>query len=170
MINLKKNSTRAIFLDRDGVINQNRDNYVKSIDEFILLPDVPKAINLLNQRGYKIIIITNQSAINRGIITEHQLSQIHEYMLNILRSHECRIHRIYYCPHRPDENCQCRKPQSGLIKKAIEDFNINVKDSWLIGDSDSDIQAAKELNLKSIKIERNGDLMLAAKIIADQSY
>jgi len=158
---------RFVFLDRDGVININRDDYVKSIDEFIFLPHAINAIKKLNDLGFKIIIITNQSVINRGIMSENELKKIHFYMINELNKHDCKIEKIYFCPHRPDENCSCRKPNLGLMKKALSDFYIDISKSWLIGDSTSDIELANNVDLKSIKIERNGNLMNAVKEIEE---
>jgi len=89
-------------LDRDGVINQNKDDYVKNIKEFIFLPNSVEAIKKLNQIGFSIIIITNQSVVNRGIITENMLEKIHEYMIEKIESQDGKITKIYYCPHRPD--------------------------------------------------------------------
>lgn len=166
---MEGNVVKAVFLDRDGVINKNRDDYVKSIEEFILLPNVPKAIKLLNKLDYKVIVITNQSVVNRGIISESELEKIHDHMLQILKLKNCIIEKIYYCPHRPDENCSCRKPKSGLFKKALEDFKINITESWFISDADSDRTAATDVQLKFIKIERNGNLLKAVKIIEQKS-
>jgi histidinol-phosphate phosphatase family protein len=157
--------TSFIFLDRDGVINKNRDDYVKSIDEFVFLPNVISAIKKLINLKFKIIIITNQSAINRGLISEKELQIIHSHMLNELSKSKCKIEKIYFCPHKPDENCDCRKPKTGMIKNALSDFCIDISKSWLIGDSNSDIEVAKKFGLKSIKIERNGDLLQAVKKI-----
>ena len=169
MIKNSIHMSRFIFLDRDGVININRDDYVKSIDEFIFLPNAINAIKKLNNLGFKIIIITNQSLINRGIISENELKEIHLHMLNKLKKHDCKIEKIYFCPHRPDENCSCRKPNTGLIKKAISEHFIDISKSWLIGDSNSDIELANNTGLKSIKIERNGNLMNAVTEIEENT-
>lgn len=158
---------KAVFLDRDGVINKNRDDYVKSIDEFVFLPNVAEAIRILNKMNYLIIIITNQSAINRKIISKADLENIHNYMLENLENTGCRISKIYVCPHKPDENCECRKPKSGLLENAIEDFKVSVANSWLIGDNITDIQAAEKIGLKSIMIDKDGDIMKAVKQIQE---
>jgi len=162
----KKN--RVIFLDRDGVINENRDDYVKSKNEFIFLPRVFTAIRKLNQMGYQLIIITNQSAINRGIITKEQLNDIHKFMLNELEKHSCKVTKIYFCPHKPNENCFCRKPKTGLIIKAINEFGIDISESWLIGDKESDIQAANKLGLRSILVNEKKDLLDAVNLIENE--
>jgi len=148
-----------IFLDRDGVINKKEEKYVKNISEFEFLPKIFEAIKTINDLGFKIIIITNQSVINRKIISKIELNKIHEYMLKKFNEKSCQISKIYYCPHKPDENCECRKPNTGMIIKAIKEFDINISNSILVGDSDSDIEAAKRMNIKAIKLEANENLI-----------
>lgn len=159
---------KAVFLDRDGVINKKRDDYVKDISEFVFLPDVPKAIKLLNEKKFLIIIITNQSAINRGIITEEDLLRIHNFMKKELEKQGASIDAIYYCPHRPDENCPCRKPKTKLIERAIHNHLISPTSSWLVGDSESDITAACTMQIPSIRINMNGSLLEAVNRILKQ--
>lgn len=159
---------KAVLLDRDGIINQKKEDYVKSVEEFIILKDVPNAIKLLNENDFLVIIVTNQSAINRGYLTHQRLKSIHNFMKIELKKFGCHIDAIYYCPHSPDENCLCRKPNDGLIKKAVKDFSIDISSSWLIGDSDSDIEAAKKVGLRSIMMKTNSSFLnTVKKIIAD---
>ena len=161
---------RAVFLDRDGVINRKRDDYVKNTSEFTMLPDVSKAIKLLNENNYLVIIITNQSAINRGIITHDILTNIHKFMENELGKDEAIVDAIYYCPHRPDEKCSCRKPNTGLIEKAISDYSISIYSSWFVGDSESDMLAAAKLGIRAIKMEQDTSLLKpVSEILANQS-
>lgn len=164
---MKKSKNPVVFLDRDGVINQKRNDYVKKISEFVFLPNSINAINELNKIGFLVIIVTNQSAINRGIISKEKLDEIHEYMLNVLEEKSCKIARVYYCPHLPKENCGCRKPKTGMFEKAIKEFNIDISKSFLIGDDNTDIQAADLLGLKSYKIKTNGNLLEIVKVIKD---
>lgn len=152
---------KAVFLDRDGVINKKRDDYVKNINEFAMLPDVPKAIKLLNQKNFLVIIITNQSIVNRELVTHEGLAQIHDFMKNELEKHGAFVDAIYYCPHRPDENCKCRKPRTELIEKAVKNHLISTNLSWFIGDSESDIMAAKKAGITAIRIKENGSLLEA---------
>ena len=159
---------KAIFLDRDGVINLKRDDYVKSISEFVFLPNVHSFIKKLCDMGFLIIVVTNQSVVNRGLISNNKLNEIHEYMLRELNKQACKINKIYFCPHRPDENCNCRKPRTGLIMKAIEEFKVDISRSWLIGDSNSDIEAANSVGLKSIKVDKEFDLRKAVEIISNE--
>lgn len=150
---------KAVFLDRDGVINIKRDDYVKSVSEFVMLKDVPKAIRMLNQKGFLVIIITNQSAVNRGLLSHQELGKIHEIMKAELQKVRAFVDAIYYCPHRPDENCECRKPKPGLILRAIKEHVIDPSSSWFIGDSKTDMQAARGAGVGSIMMEENGSLM-----------
>lgn len=150
---------RAVFLDRDGVINKKRDDYVKNVNEFVMLSDSPKAIKLLNDKNYLVIIITNQSSVNRGLLTREELDKIHKVMSQELEKNGAHVDAIYYCPHRPDENCSCRKPKTGMIEKAIQEYSISTRQSWLIGDSESDIMAAKQVGISGVKIETNGNIL-----------
>ncbi|MGH9922714.1 MAG: D-glycero-beta-D-manno-heptose 1,7-bisphosphate 7-phosphatase [Nitrososphaerales archaeon] len=154
---------KAVFLDRDGVINENRFDYVKSVAEFKFLPSAAEAIRLLNSDGFLVVIVTNQSAVNRGLLSIEELEKIHHFMLTELSKYGCRIDAIYYCPHKPDENCSCRKPQPGLLKKAILDLSVDPKFSWLIGDSDADEEAARKAGINSVIIRTNGNLLDAVK-------
>jgi len=154
---------KAVFLDRDGVINKKRSDYVKSINEFVMLKDVPTAIKLLNNNDFLVIVVTNQSAVNRDYISREELENIHKFLSKQLQKQNSHIDAIYYCPHRPDENCDCRKPKTKLISKAIKDFSIDKNSSWLIGDNETDIQAAKSIGIKSIKMETDASLLECVK-------
>ncbi|AJA92433.1 hypothetical protein A7X95_05960 [Candidatus Nitrosopelagicus brevis] len=158
-------SRAAIFLDRDGVINQKRDDYVKNISELEIFEYVPNAINLLKKNNFLIILITNQSIINRKIVTLDTLNAIHKKLQNFLNEHNTSIDAIYFCPHKPDENCDCRKPQPGLILKATKEFDINLEESWFIGDSQTDIEAANLANCNSFLVNDSHNLMYAAQEI-----
>ena len=156
---------KAIFLDRDGVINKKRDDYVKSINELEIFPDIGEGILNLKKMGFLIIVITNQSIINRKIIAVEELEKIHLSIQNNLKENSCNIDRFYFCPHTPNENCNCRKPKSGLLINAASDMNIDLKSSWMIGDNDSDIIAGENVGCKSIKIKNNYELENVVKII-----
>ena len=152
------NKLKTVFVDRDGVINQERSDYVKSISELEIYPNVAKNIKLLKDAGFLVIVITNQSAVNRGIITHEIVSQIHDSIQDHLKKYGTFLDGFYYCPHTPNENCNCRKPKSGLLEKAILELNIDLNSSWMIGDSDSDIEAADSIGCKAIKISDNFSL------------
>jgi histidinol-phosphate phosphatase family protein len=146
---------KAIFLDRDGVINKKRDDYVKSINELEIFPDIGEGILNLKKMGFLIIVITNQSIINRKIIAVEELEKIHLSIQNNLKENSCNIDRFYFCPHTPNENCNCRKPKSGLLLQAITDFSINSSKSWMIGDCLTDIQAGEKVGCKTILLKDN---------------
>lgn len=143
---------KAIFIDRDGVINYNRNDYVKSWQEFKFIPGAKKAIKRINETDWMLILITNQSPIGRGIFTKETLDNIHFKMLNELSAAGAHIDAIYFCPHKPDDGCDCRKPKPGLILRAADDYNIDLSESWMIGDSESDLKAGKAAGCKTIKV------------------
>lgn len=150
---IKKN--KAIFLDRDGVLNKNRDDYVKSIKELEIFPNIGEEISKLKMEGFLIIVITNQSVINRKIITIKELEEIHSTIQKFLMKSKTSIDKFYFCPHRPDENCECRKPNPGLIRQAINEFSIEASKSWMVGDSITDIQAGEKAGCKTILLKKN---------------
>ena len=148
-----------MFLDRDGVINYERKDYVKDVDEFELIPYSLSAIKLLKQKDYLVIIVTNQSAINRGYLTIEKLNDIHEYLKTKLKEINTSIDAIYYCPHRPDEGCECRKPKSEMLLQAASDHDIDLHSSLMIGDSEKDIIAAKNVGCRAILLNKNQNLI-----------
>ena len=151
--------TKAIFLDRDGVINKERKDYVKSIEEFQIIDNIPKVIKILKEKGFVVIVITNQSAINRGLVTIETLNKIHNYFQKFLKENNTCIDDFYFCPHRPDENCQCRKPNPGMLIKAVQDHDIDMNQSFMIGDSLTDVQAAQKAGCKGILLNQNQTLL-----------
>ena len=152
MENERHEKQGAIFLDRDGVINENPEFYVKSWDEFHFFPGTLKALHDLAEFPWPILIITNQSAVGRGIISQEALEEIHAQMLEKIRAAGGRIDGIYVCPHVPDAGCQCRKPQPGLLLQAAQDWNLDLEGSLMIGDSLSDFQVAQSVSMHSILI------------------
>ncbi len=157
---------RAVFLDRDGVINRlNRGSYVTSWGQFEFLEGAKEAIAKLSGSGYLVFIITNQSAINRGFLSEAGLGVIHNNMLCEIEAAGGRIERIYHCPHRPDENCGCRKPETGLFQQAGAEYGIDFPNSWFVGDFESDREVAKRMGLRFILAEGDGGLRKAVERI-----
>jgi len=142
---------RAVFIDRDGTINVNFE-YLDDPDNLMMYPTVAEGIKRLKDEGFNIIVITNQSGIARGYFSVETLAKIHQKMKNDLLKKGADVDAIYYCPHHPDENCDCRKPKTGLLKKAIKDFNIDVEKSYFIGDRMLDIEAGYNINCKTILI------------------
>ena len=145
----------TLFLDRDGVINiRTPGDYVKTVEEFIFEPKAPEAISLLTPYFDRIVVLTNQSGIGKGVMTELQLTSVHSVLLAGVRTAGGRIDRIYFCPHRPDAGCACRKPAIGLALQAQADFpDIRFGDSWLVGDSVCDMELALALGARAVLIE-----------------
>ena len=145
---------RTVFLDRDGVINRKppEGDYVKRWEEFEFLPKVPEALRLLKEAGMKIIIITNQRGIARGLMTERDLEEIHRRMLAELARFQASVDAIYYCPHE-EGVCDCRKPRLGLFRQAQKDFpDIDFVNSAVVGDSLKDMEAGTQLGCFTILI------------------
>ena len=151
--------TKAIFLDRDGVINQERKDYVKKLDEFKILDKIADAINIIKSHGFLVIIITNQSAINRKLVSVETLNKIHEKLQSYLEKYDTSFDQVYFCPHMPSENCECRKPKPGLIIQAVTDFKIDLSQSYMIGNSETDVQAATNAGCKGILLKENQTLL-----------
>jgi len=145
---------KTVFLDRDGVINRKppEGDYVKSWKEFEFLPKAPEALRLLKEAGMRIIIVTNQRGIARGLMTERDLEEIHKRMLVELARLQASVDAIYYCPHE-EGVCDCRKPRVGLFRKAQQDFpDIDFSNSAVIGDSLKDMEAGTQLGSLTILI------------------
>jgi D-glycero-D-manno-heptose 1,7-bisphosphate phosphatase len=147
----------TLFLDRDGVINKKLEGrYVRNFSEFEFMPGALEAISKLSNVFSRILIVTNQQGIAKGIMSEADLNTLHTKMQERIEKLGGKINKIYYCPHLQIMNCMCRKPNSGMIEQAIIDFpEISVKNSYLIGDSDSDIKAGKRMNLNTVKVNNN---------------
>lgn len=141
-----------IILDRDGVINYDSDEYIKSPDEWRAIPGSLDAIAQLNRHGYHVLVATNQSGIARGLYDLHTLDEIHEKMMRELASVGGYIDEIFFCPHHPDEACACRKPQPGLLYQIASKYPVNFAETFLIGDSFRDVQAALVTGCKPILV------------------
>ncbi len=134
---------RAIFIDRDGVICRNRNDHVKDWEEFVFLPGVLEAMSRLAELDLSIVVITNQAAINRGIVSVEAVEDIHSRMVQAIEAAGGRVDRVIYCPHRPDEHCACRKPRPGMLLMAAQDLGLDLSQSYLIGDAETDMQAGR---------------------------
>ena len=160
---------KAVFLDRDGVINRKGSGYyVFREEEFFLNKGVTDALKYFISKGYLLIIITNQGGIAKGIYTTTHLEKLHNYMIQKLKAFDIVLTDIYYCPHHPDvSQCLCRKPGTLLFEQAIAKYKIDPKGSFMIGDSQIDIQAADKMKIKGILLPTNGymmDIIEAGKI------
>ncbi|MXV74595.1 D-glycero-beta-D-manno-heptose 1,7-bisphosphate 7-phosphatase [Candidatus Poribacteria bacterium] len=145
---------KTVFLDRDGVINRNPPNmgYVRRWSEFSFIPNSRKAIRELTQSGYRIIVVTNQAGIGRGLFSEEDLKDIHSRMVSKITETGGRIDAIYYCPHHPKAGCECRKPKPGMLIRAVREHNIELSSAYLIGDSTTDIQAGRCVGTKALLV------------------
>ncbi len=152
---------KAIFLDRDGVINRKgKSYYIFREEEFFFNKGVTDALSYFESRGYLLIVITNQGGIARGIFTESQLEKLHRHMCHKFEQAGITLTDIYYCPHHPDiSDCECRKPGTLLFEKAIDKYGIDPKRSYMIGDSEIDIVAAEKMGIKAFRIPVNGNIM-----------
>ena len=144
---------RYILLDRDGVINQDSDKFIKSPEEWLPIPGSLEAIALLNAHGYKVAIVTNQSGISRGLFDESTLTAIHAKMSDLVQQQGGNITAIYHCPHGPDDHCECRKPKSGLLKQFAHDFDVDLTTTCVIGDSLRDLQAGEDVGAEPILVK-----------------
>ncbi len=131
-----------LILDRDGVINYDSDDFIKSPDEWRPLPGSLEAIARLNQAGYRIVVISNQSGLARQLFNQATLEAIHKKFTRLLAQHQGRVEQIYYCPHGPDDACDCRKPLPGLFQQFAKDFKLSLNGILAVGDSVRDLQAA----------------------------
>lgn len=164
---------KIIVLDRDGVINQDSDDYIKSIEEFIPIAGSIGAIAKLSIYGYRVVVATNQSGLAREYFTEEILSDMHHYLCSMVEEAGGVIAGIFYCPHHPDENCSCRKPNTGLLEKIEEEFDCQLGESYFVGDSLKDIEAARAFGctpilvltgkgpLTKVRLSKNSDLTVA---------
>jgi D-glycero-D-manno-heptose 1,7-bisphosphate phosphatase len=157
---------KAIFLDRDGVINENVSDLAKP-EQFKLIPDVPDAIKRINASGYLAVVVTNQPGIAKGFCSFKDMEKIHDKMNRLLKEKGAHIDALYMCPHHPEKghlgeieglktDCECRKPKPGLILRAAKDLGIDLHASWMIGDSFTDILAGKSAGTKTILLSNGG--------------
>ena len=178
--------SQAVFLDRDGVINADRTDFVKSWEEFEFLPSSLEALAALATSSYRIVILTNQSGVGRGLLSETTLRQMHQRMMDRIHESGGRIDALYYCPHAPGAGCDCRKPLPGLFFKAAREWDIDLASSWSVGDSRRDVEAAHSAGVPailldrilpdpsaelppSLPVRRAADLLAAVRIIAEPS-
>ncbi len=141
----------AVFLDRDGTIARDV-HYCCRVEDFEILPTVPEAIRLLKEHGFKVAVVTNQSGVARGYFTDETLFQIHQYMEDELAKYGARIDAVYYCPHHPDDGCQCRKPKPALLLRAAEEMGIDLTRSYIVGDSEMDVKAGKAASCRTVLV------------------
>ena len=149
---------RAAFLDRDGVLNRKapEGQYVTRWEEMEFLPGVHEAIRLLNRAGYFVVVVSNQRCVAKGLITTSELEAMHERMRDELATAGARVDAIYYCPHDFEPACNCRKPQPGMLLEAARRHDLNLSESWMIGDSEHDVEAGKRAGCKTARLVEDG--------------
>jgi histidinol-phosphate phosphatase family protein len=160
---------RAIFLDRDGVINEDREDYIKSWEEFRFIKGVRPALKKIHQAGVPVVVITNQSVIGRGLVTEDELSFIHDRMGQAVQKSGGRITKVYFCPHHPEDHCRCRKPRIGLLKKAARDLKLDLKKCVFVGDNLKDIQAGNRAGCRTLLVQTGQGKESLVKIISGKT-
>lgn len=159
---------RVIFLDRDGVINRDSPDYIKNWDEFEFLPGSLEAMRLLTQAGFRLIITTNQSIINRGWVPLRVLDHTHAQLRASVERAGGHIHDIFFCPHKPDEACDCRKPKPGMIRKAQRRYDIDLSGAVMIGDSAKDILSGRNAQCGTTILVQTGNGPEAIRELADR--
>ena len=167
---------KAIFLDRDGTINIDY-GYVHDIDKFHFIDGVIEGLKILSDLGYLLIVITNQSGIGRKMFSEDEFHTLNDYMLGTLKDNGINISKVYYCPHVDSDNCNCRKPLLELFYRARDEFDIDLDNSYAIGDKERDLSICKCENVKGILLTDKGNdeyicassLLEAARYIEKQS-
>ena len=148
---------KAVFLDRDGTINEDSPAFIKSWSEFRFLPRAKKALSLLSNSGFKIIIVTDQSGIGRGLLSLEDLSDIHRKMTAEIEAAGGRIDGIFFCGHHPNDGCSCRKPKTGMFQQASQAHAIDLSKSYMIGDKPADIEAGKRAGCRAILVKTGLD-------------
>ncbi len=159
---------KVLFVDRDGVINKDSPGYIKSWSEFEFLPRSLEAIRHLTTNGFDVILITNQSVIHRKLVSKNDLEDIHTRMKEVINHHGGEIKDIFYCPHVPEDRCDCRKPKPGLIVQAQQKYQIDVKKTMMVGDNSKDIECAINARCGGNILVQAGNERTAEKILADK--
>ena len=177
---------RAVFLDRDGVITQDPPHYAHRIDQLKLIQKSAEAIKLLNENGFKVVVVSNQSGVARGYYQEKDVDSFNGAMKKELEERGAYIDAIYYCPHYPEAEieayrlvCDCRKPEPGMLKRAEKDLNLDLKPSFLVGDKMSDIEAGYRTGCKTIlvltghgsdEVKKNANMNIKPNYISKDLY
>jgi D-glycero-D-manno-heptose 1,7-bisphosphate phosphatase len=146
----------AIFLDRDGVLIENRSDYVRDWSQVKIIPEAIHALSLTPIKKYKVIIVTNQSAVGRGLILLQTAHAINQRLVNLIRDQGGQIDGVYMCPHKPEDGCLCRKPLPGLFMQAAKDLAVDLQRSWMIGDAWSDVQAGEAAGMRGTILLKTG--------------
>ena len=166
---------KLVILDRDGTINHDSDDYIKSPEEWRPIKGSLEAIARLTQAGYRVVVATNQSGIARGLFTTHTLFAIHDTLQRALGQRGGRIDAFFFCPHAAESGCECRKPQPGMLLEVARRFNVSLADTYMVGDSRKDLEAAVAAGARPVlvltgngrKTRDQGNLPPATQVYAD---
>ncbi|MCC6501413.1 MAG: HAD family hydrolase [Anaerolineales bacterium] len=156
----------AVFLDRDGVLIENRADYVREWSQVLIFPKTYSSLKRIQNAGYKIVIVTNQSAVGRGLMTLQTAHAINQRLVDALREQGAQVDGVYLCPHHPQADCACRKPKPGMLVQAAQELSLDLPRSWLIGDAWSDMLAGQAVSLRGeilVKTGRGNDQLLTPK-------
>ncbi len=149
-------SNRAVFLDRDGTLNED-PGYISDPKKVVLFPETGNSLFMLKKYGFLLIVVSNQSGISRGIMTSKDVDAVNEKINGLLSEYKVKIDAFYFCPAHPDystaEECECRKPSPKMVYEAAKEFNVDLSESYIIGDTDADIQCGKNAGLKTILVK-----------------
>ena len=148
---------KAIFIDRDGVINKDpggwtEHSYVTDWKDFHFLPGVFDALKMLKEKGIRIIVASNQGGVSKGFYTEEKLNEINDLMLNQINKNGGKIEEVFYCIHKDEDNCNCRKPRPGMLEMAAKKYKIDLKTTYFIGDGKTDVMAGKKIGCRTILV------------------
>ncbi|MFA4838372.1 MAG: HAD-IIIA family hydrolase [Candidatus Neomarinimicrobiota bacterium] len=144
---------RAVFLDRDGTLNADSRDYIKNLDEFRLFPFTIEALKILSDADFRLVIVTNQACIAKGLTTVEKVHEIHDFMINKFRRNGIILNGIFYCPHHPDAGCDCRKPKTANVLRAAEMNAIDLAQSWFIGDWKRDVETGVNAGCHTILVK-----------------
>jgi len=163
----------AVFLDRDGVLIENREDYVREWSQVFVYPKTYLSLLRIQTAGYKIVVVTNQSAVGRGLISVQTAEEINVRLIASIRENGAHVDQVYMCPHQPDEGCDCRKPKPGMILQAIRELDLDPSRSWMIGDAWSDLLAGQSAGVRGLIMVKTGrglDQSLSSKPERLQGY
>lgn len=163
---------KAVFFDRDGTINSDEGHYyIYKPEDFVFNPGVIEGMERLQEAGYLLFVITNQGGIAKGIYTHREVEAVHQYMCQELEKQGVHLTKIYYCPHHESvKTCVCRKPSPYMVNLALEEFHIDKKLSWFIGDSTKDVKCAEDAGVRPIRIHKNQDITPAINQILNKTH
>lgn len=152
---MNNNKQKAVFIDRDGVINKEV-GYLHKIADFEFIDGVFDACKQFQTLGYQLVVVTNQSGIARGYYSEEDFHTVTKWMIEQFNAQDINILDVFFCPHGPESNCECRKPRPGMLLEAQDKYNIDIKNSWMIGDKEADVKAANAAGISDTILVQSG--------------